>query len=239
VTPETKGPLTSAMVALTATTGLIEAVSYLVLGPAFTAMQTGNLLLLAFALTGQGGSVTASLASLGGFVLGVVLGARTESRLDRRGHEWLVSALLVEAALLAAAGGVAWQIDDTGGPLSARHHVVICLVAVAMGMRNVTTMRAKVPDLPTTLTTRSMTALFMGSPLGLDTSVGTGARKTARRAASVGAMFLGGLLGAWMLRESVRPPLVLLTAAAAVLCVAETFSLVARRRRRHAPTARP
>jgi uncharacterized membrane protein YoaK (UPF0700 family) len=41
-------PLTRALLALTFTTGLIDAVSYLALGRVFTANMTGNIVLLGF-----------------------------------------------------------------------------------------------------------------------------------------------------------------------------------------------
>ncbi|MBT2481565.1 DUF1275 domain-containing protein [Streptomyces sp. ISL-94] len=46
--------LTGLMITLTAVTGLIEAVSLLALGPVFTAIQTGNVLFLAFGLAREG-----------------------------------------------------------------------------------------------------------------------------------------------------------------------------------------
>jgi uncharacterized membrane protein YoaK (UPF0700 family) len=53
---------------------MIEAVSFLVLGPVFTAVQTGNLLFLSFALTGAAGlSPAAAGVSFGGFVVGALL----------------------------------------------------------------------------------------------------------------------------------------------------------------------
>src|SRR5262249_12442979 len=54
--------------------GSVDAVSYLGLGHIFTANQTGNLALLGLAI-GQGNSLTVmcSLASLSGFLVGVVL----------------------------------------------------------------------------------------------------------------------------------------------------------------------
>ncbi|MFC5803603.1 YoaK family protein [Streptomyces formicae] len=221
--------LTTMMVALTAVTGMVEAISVLALGPVFTAVQTGNTLFLAFAVGGaQGLSVAACLASLVGFVLGAVLGARFESHEDLVGHRWLVMALYAEAVLLAVAGLVAWGVVRAGEPPTGRHYVVIALVAFAMGMRNVTTMRASVPDVPTTVVTRSMTALLGGSPLGLDTRIPAGARNTLRRIAAVLAMFVGGLLGSWLIHEAVEPPVLLMGTAAFMLVVAFLYSFTPR-----------
>ncbi|MFF9776809.1 YoaK family protein [Streptomyces sp. NPDC013978] len=215
--------LTSIMVVLTVTTGMIEAVSFLVLGPVFTAVQTGNLLFLSFALTGAAGlSPAASGVSFAGFVVGAVLGSRFESGVDAHGCRWFGPALIVEAVLLGLGGLVAWRtgLDTPGALADGPHHVVIALVAVAMGMRNITTLRARVPDLPTTVSTRALTALLGGLAPHPDARIGSGPADEGRRLASVGAMFAGGLLGAWLLvRAEVRPALVLLIPATLVLAL--------------------
>ena len=57
-------PLVRALLALTFTTGLVDAVSYLGLGHVFTANQTGNIVLLAAGIAGTGNlSVVAPLVS--------------------------------------------------------------------------------------------------------------------------------------------------------------------------------
>ncbi|MGW0708761.1 YoaK family protein [Streptomyces sp. NPDC002643] len=225
--------LTSVMVALTVTTGMIEAVSFLVLGPVFTAVQTGNLLFLSFALTGAADlSPAASGVSVVGFAAGAVLGSRLETGMDLRGRRWFVAALLAEALLLGLGGLVAWWtgVDEEGGPLTGRHFAVIALVASAMGVRNITTLRARVPDVPTTLSTRALTSLLGGIPPLADSRIGSGRRDEARRLASVTAMFAGGLLGAWLLQQAVRPAAVLLVPAALALVLGAGFWVVPRER---------
>jgi uncharacterized membrane protein YedE/YeeE len=65
---------------LTAVTGVVDAVSFLGMGRIFTANMTGNLLLLAFALSGVPGlSVTRSLSALIAFLSGALLGGRLRS----------------------------------------------------------------------------------------------------------------------------------------------------------------
>ncbi|MGJ5833466.1 YoaK family protein [Streptomyces ossamyceticus] len=217
--------LTSVMMALTLTTGMIEAVSFLVLGPVFTAVQKGNLLFLAFALAGATDlSPAASGVSIAGFAVGTVLGSRLESEVDRRGNRWFVVALLAEAVLLGLGALLAWRTGihpptGSGEPSTGRHFAVIALVAGAMGLRNVTALRASVPDVPTTLSTRALTALLSGLPPTADTRIGSGARHEGRRLASVGAMFTGGMLGAWLLDAAVDPAVVLLLTAALALCL--------------------
>src|ERR671936_2116975 len=68
-------PLTQALLVLTFTTGLVDAVSYLGLGRVFTANMTGNVVLLGFGIAGSGGlPVVAPLVSLGAFLLGASAG---------------------------------------------------------------------------------------------------------------------------------------------------------------------
>src|SRR5438552_18261790 len=64
-----------ALIALTFTTGLIDAVSYLGLGRVFTANMTGNVVLLGFGIAGAGGlPVLAPVLSLVSFLLGAGIG---------------------------------------------------------------------------------------------------------------------------------------------------------------------
>src|SRR5436853_4076193 len=61
-----KHPLARALLVLTFTTGLVDAVSYLGLGRVFTANMTGNIVLLGFGIAGSAGlPVVAPLVSLG------------------------------------------------------------------------------------------------------------------------------------------------------------------------------
>src|SRR5437016_376478 len=98
------GPLPPLLVAMTFVTGLVDAMSYLVLGHVFVANMTGNVVFLAFALAGAPGfSILASLVAVGAFVLGSFGGGLLGSRLgEHRGHLLSVAAAL-QALLLGAA----------------------------------------------------------------------------------------------------------------------------------------
>jgi len=62
-------PLARALLVLTFTTGVVDAVSYLGLGHVFTANMTGNIVFLGFGIAGRGGlPVVAPLVSLGSFL---------------------------------------------------------------------------------------------------------------------------------------------------------------------------
>ncbi|GAB7034456.1 YoaK family protein [Streptomyces sp. NPDC021749] len=222
--------LTVIMVCLTVATGMVDAVSILTLGQVFSAMQTGNLLFLGLGVAGQGGlPVVGTAVSLGSFALGAALGARWESGLAVREQQWFPAGLLTEAALLSGAAVVAWGMDPAPGLPPGRRYAVIGLMALAMGMRNVTAMRSAPPDLTTTVETRTVTALVSGSVLGHDKRLGYGSRTAVRRLASVGAMFAGGLLGAALLGLGTRPALVLLLVAVFLAGIAAVVPALVRR----------
>src|ERR1700729_901598 len=69
--PATDRALPPVLLALTLTTGLIDAASYLGLGHVFTANMTGNIVLLGFGLAHAGGlPVLAPAISLAAFLIG-------------------------------------------------------------------------------------------------------------------------------------------------------------------------
>ena len=80
-------PLTLSLLALTFTTGLIDAASYLGLGHVFTANMTGNVVLLGFGIAGAAGlPVLSPLVSLAAFLLGAVAGGMIAARIAERHH---------------------------------------------------------------------------------------------------------------------------------------------------------
>src|SRR3954464_3570827 len=101
-------PLARALLALTFSTGLVDAVSYLGLGRVFTANMTGNVVLLGFGIAGSGGlPVVAPLVSLASFLAGSAAGGVLALR---RGDEharhvalalWIETGLVLGAAVLA------------------------------------------------------------------------------------------------------------------------------------------
>ncbi|MEV7521246.1 YoaK family protein [Streptomyces sp. NPDC091371] len=193
--------LPALMIVLTVATGLVEAVSFLALGPVFTAMQTGNVLFLGFGAARMGGLPALPAAvSLAAFSVGAVCGARLESASEGRGWRWFVIGLFVEAGLILVAAGVGWGLAPRYGAPTARHMWVTAVLALAMGMRNATILRANVPGVPTTLVTRSMTAFLGGSAMGRGNAFRFGTPGWVLRGLSVPAMFAGGLFGALMVR---------------------------------------
>jgi uncharacterized membrane protein YoaK (UPF0700 family) len=209
-TASLRHPLTRALVALTFTTGVVDAVSYLGLGHVFTANMTGNVVLLGFGIAGGNGlPVLAPLVSLAAFLLGSLGGGGLAVALGEQRPKHVSTALGIEVALVGAAAIVTTLVDVDPGTVAAG--VVILLLAFAMGVRNATVRRLGVPDLTTTVLTMTLTGLAADSrPAG-----GTGAG-SARRIAGVVAMLVGALVGALLLKTSITLTLLVGAALAAV-----------------------
>src|SRR3954471_3750339 len=96
-----RDPLARGLLALTFSTGLVDAVSYLGLGRVFTANMTGNIVLLGFGIAGSGGlPVVAPLVSLGAFLVGSAVGGAMATRLSHRHAQHVARALGIETALV-------------------------------------------------------------------------------------------------------------------------------------------
>jgi uncharacterized membrane protein YoaK (UPF0700 family) len=222
-------PLTRALLALTFTTGLVDAASYLGLGRVFTANMTGNVVLLGFGIAGSGGlPVVAPIVSLVAFLMGAVLGGILAKRLLVRHPEHLGAALGVEVSLITLATIIAAIV--TVKPASFSGDLLIALLAFAMGVRNATIRKIGVPELTTTVLTGTLTALAADSPL----TGGTG-RGFIRRAAAVVAMLTGAIAGALLLKSSLVLPL---AAAAALALVTWIVYMPAARREMEAARRR-
>lgn len=203
-------PLPRALLVLTFTTGLIDAVSYLGLGHVFTANMTGNVVLLGFGIAGSGGlPVVAPLVSLCSFVVGAGGGGVLVRRLEARHPALVAGTLGIEVSLLAIAAIVAAATAIRPGTISA--YIVIALMAFAMGVRNATVRRIAVPDMTTTVLTMTLTGLAAESSLA-----GGSGKGSVRRLAAVVSMLLGAVAGALLLKTSLYLPLVVAAGLALV-----------------------
>ena len=173
-------PLTLSLLALTFTTGLIDAASYLGLGHVFTANMTGNVVLLGFGIAGAAGlPVLSPLVSLTAFLLGAVAGGRLAARIADRHHVHLRAALLIEFTLTAIAAVIAAVSDVHPNELSGDS--IVALLAFGMGIRNAAVRRIAVPDLTTTVLTLTLTGLAADSRLAGGTGQGDRPPRVRRR----------------------------------------------------------
>lgn len=215
-----RDPLTRALLTLTFTTGIIDAVSFLGLGRVFSANMTGNVVLLGFGIAGAGGlPVIAPLVSLAAFLAGAGAGGVLASALSERHRVHMAAAFAVEATSVGAGAILAAVIHVRAGAPSG--DVLIALLAFGMGARTATTRRLAVPDLPTTVLTQTLTGLAADSrPFG-----GSG-KGTVRRASAVVAMLSGAVAGALLLKASLVATLAL---AVALVALTALFYLPAAR----------
>ena len=158
--------LVMALLALTASTGLVDAVSLLGLGRVFTANMTGNVVLLGVAITGTGGfSLAATLTALLAFLAGAAVVARLGRSADERRHGWLLPALGVEVVLVLTAAVLSTGLTPTTD--TALRYVVIALLALAMGARNAAVRGARrAGRCTTTVLTSLLTGLAADSRAG-------------------------------------------------------------------------
>ena len=215
------GPLPPMMVALTFVTGVVDAASYLKLGHVFVANMTGNVVFLGFALAGAGGlSIATSLAAIASFLLGAFAGGWLGGRVaEHRGH-LLRAASAAQAGLMSVSLIVALLASE---PLhSGARYALLVPLALAMGVQNAAAQRLAIPELTTTVLTRTLTGL--ASEAGWAAGAGS---QLGRRLVAVAAMLLGALTGG-LLALHVSVAAALAVAGAAVLAVGVAVNVLSR-----------
>ncbi|MFE0631167.1 YoaK family protein [Streptomyces sp. NPDC058864] len=225
------------MATLTVLAGAVDAISFLTLGHVFTALATGNLLFLSFALTGNGHVPAARPAvAIAAFTLGAVTGSLFTRRLLVHGRRWFPAALAAESVLLAAAGTLALWRHGTGSLNDDPDYLVIAVVGLAMGMRADAVLRARIPGMPTLLVQMSLIRLLHDFTSGDDGMIAGSDRQMARLrlTATIVGIFAGGLLGALMVPWGTGRAL--LTVAVGVAVVACVNMLLPRCRQRGSAT---
>jgi uncharacterized membrane protein YoaK (UPF0700 family) len=204
-----RDPLARALLALTFTTGIIDAVSFIGLGRVFSANMTGNVVLLGFGIAGTPGlPVVAPIVSLAAFLAGAGAGGILTSRLASRHLVHVAATLATEFTLVGIAAILSVAVHVQAAAVSG--DVVIALLALAMGARSATVRRLAVPDLNTTVLTQTLVGLASQSIL-----FGGSGEGTTRRASAVVAMLTGAVAGALLVKASLTAAL----AAAALLAL--------------------
>src|ERR1019366_6074293 len=129
------GPLPPLLLALTVVTGLVDAFSYLVLGHVFVANMTGNVVFLAFALAGAAGfSLMASLAALGAFSLGALVGGRLSGVVSHHRGRLLVAVTALQVVLVAGSAVIVVAVHNPG--VGSARYILIVVLSLSMGAQN-------------------------------------------------------------------------------------------------------
>jgi len=181
------------MLALTFTTGIVDAVGYLGLDRVFTGNMTGNVVILAMGLAGGTGlPVLGPLIALAAFMAGAAVGGRV-LRSDAHGwtarHSWLFAGvgLVVLACVVPAV-----LIDAPGRSLQ---YGITAALGLSMGCQAATARHIAVKDVTTVVVTSTITGLASDSVLGKG-----GGQPWKRRAGAIGLIGLGAFVGAALLK---------------------------------------
>jgi uncharacterized membrane protein YoaK (UPF0700 family) len=181
------------MLALTFSTGVVDAVGYLGLDRVFTGNMTGNVVILGMAIVGaEDLPVLGPLLALAGFMAGAALGGRV---LRHAAAGWsrrttvllaLVAVIMLAVAVLLLVAG-----EDLAKPVATS---VTTVLGAAMGVQAATARFIAVKDVTTVVVTSTITGLAADSVLGSGRGGGS-----ARRAAAVVLILAGAAAGAALL----------------------------------------
>lgn len=201
------------MLALTFSTGVIDAVGYLGLDKVFTGNMTGNVVILGMALVdGNGLPVLGPLLALAGFMAGAAVGGRV---LKPAGPGWTrrttVLFSMVAGVMLAATVLLFVIEDDFSRPIGMS---ITTVLGAAMGVQAATARFIAVKDVTTVVVTSTITGLAADSVLGNGKSGGT-----VRRALAVILILAGAIAGAALLRWHLGGGLLLAGAVTAAVTV--------------------
>lgn len=190
---KTPAPLSRLLLVLSATTGMVDAASILGMDKVFTANMTGNVVFLAFAVSGAAGFHPLHyIVALAAFMAGAAIAGRLwRSDSEPRLNHWLVRAAAIESGLLFLGGTLSILTLRSGIAPAGATAMIIAVTAGAMGFRNAVIRALKVPDLTTTVLTLTITGIAADSRLASRT-----ASNLAARLGAVGAIFCGALAGA-------------------------------------------
>lgn len=183
------------LICLTFGSGAVDAISFLGLGRVFTAMMSGNIVLLGLAVGSSAGpEAVRSAVSLVVFMFGVFAASRLV-RSPIRSLVWpsgltmaLVCGVIAQAAMLAG-----W-LGASGDPNNLLKAILVGFSALAMGLQGGAVARLGVSGVTTTYVTGTLTGLIGGLALRSGTQ-----RELARRGVVLVSLLIGAACGALLL----------------------------------------
>ena len=183
--------------ALTLSSGAVDAISFLALGKVFTAFMTGNLVFLGLLAVGSGTqSVISVVVSIALFAAGVYLATRIVGP-SRGSGAWphRATASLGVTAVAQACFLAVWVAGGGQPPGGGVVAVLIALWALAMGIQTGTVLSLGIPGVFTTAATATLTYLM--SDVAHPRS--SAAEDMRRLAGVLVSLFVGAALGALLL----------------------------------------
>lgn len=182
------------MLALTFSTGVIDAVGYLGLDRVFTGNMTGNVVILGMGIVGaEDLPVLGPLVALVGFMAGAAAAGRV---LKVAGPGWTRRTTIlfgvVAVVMLAVAALLLAIDDDIARPVGI---TITTVLGAAMGVQAATARFIAVKDVTTVVVTSTITGLAADSVLGS----GKGSVDSRRRIAAVLLILAGAAAGAALL----------------------------------------
>nr|WP_231716074.1 YoaK family protein [Arthrobacter zhangbolii] len=182
------------MLALTFSTGVVDAVGYLGLDQVFTGNMTGNVVLLGMAFAGGTGlPVLRPVLALIFFMLGAALAGRMLRKGPQGWSSRTSVALIVVAAVITALAVFTLLADVQGNEVLGG--ITTSSLATAMGVQAATAKRLAVAEITTVVVTSTITGLASDSRLA-----GGNSRFWLRRALAIALIMLGAVAGAAALK---------------------------------------
>jgi uncharacterized membrane protein YoaK (UPF0700 family) len=181
---------------LTASTGVIDADSYLALDHVFTGNMTGNVLFIGFALAGVAGiPFFNNLIALLGFVVGSIVGGRIVGRGHARGLPRVSARMLLAGGILAIGLATTWTI--VGHLPTPVLYAVTFLLASVMGSQVSSVKPIGNSDVTTIVVTNTLANLARDSRLA-----GGKHENWVPRLLAILAMGIGAVAGALVIHAS-------------------------------------
>lgn len=178
------------LLALTFTTGIVDAIGYLGLDHVFTANMTGNVVILGMALAGGDGLPVAGPAiALAAFLIGAAVSGRVLRAVDPgwTGRTTIVFGIVAALTAACAALTLLPRTPTVELPTTAA-------LALAMGLQAAAARHLAVADVTTVVVTSTMTGLAADSWLGRRAG-----QRWPRRVLAIVLIGAGALVGALLL----------------------------------------
>jgi uncharacterized membrane protein YoaK (UPF0700 family) len=212
------------LVALTASSGVIDAISFLALGKVFTAFMTGNVVFAALGLVGafgpSGPDPVRVIAALVAFAAGVFIATRVVTDEGSRGMWPRGATIALGAAAVAQIGFEAGWLAAGGHPSNALGTVLLAVAAVAMGLQSGAVLSMGVAGVFTTAATATLVFLMRD-----EAERPASAAEPERLAGVLVALFAGAAAGGLLLvhARTLAPALPPLLTLSVIVVAARVF----------------